>query len=298
MKILFVKSIFCPSNDFYVTTITSLLKSNIFINKFLKDNSHIFDLRLIGWAGIYEQKIINLLDNFFPHNSNYKNISHELWSINYGKYKILNSIIEYLQNKNYDILLYMDHDIYFDMTTMQYFDNIIELANDAFMSSYPDSVIDSMVPDSNVISDSINYNFGLIAFNQKKDCRHQNDIYENIKIVNNLEVVWPTHNTSGSIASGAFIVSAKKIEKIPNFNLIAVYGLDDYYLSKQFECMGYLNIVTKNFYVVHPFNNCTKYDYWKQQNVLKLINGTSIDYYQNIEESMSIDYASSPFNYN
>lgn len=104
MKILIVKSVFCPNKNYFNITCNSLHK----VNNYIKQFDIKFDLLLIGWNSF----------NFDYDNLSFDSIFTEFWPINYGKAKIFNSCIDFVKNSKYKNLIYLDHDIYFD----EYFD--------------------------------------------------------------------------------------------------------------------------------------------------------------------------------
>lgn len=258
MKILFVKSIFCPSNEYFISTISSIIKISLFI-KLLKIDNIKFDLYLIGWG----YKFINNMEAFIKIlNHNFENIYKEYWTINYGKYKVLNTLIDF--NVDFDYLIYFDHDIFFDFKSLFKFSNFLQFGLPIFE----------------------NKNIGLIAFNQKQDCRHQISSYENCEYINGFTYIWS--NDVGSIATGAIIMKAKVLKSLSKFELLSVYGLDDYHLCNKLLYQGHVNMIITNIYVYHPFDNNLNYSIWKKNNIIKLINGKEVNYFQNIEESMNI----------
>jgi hypothetical protein len=263
MKILLVKSIFCPTNEYLNVTIKSLIKINIFIHFMIQFDME-FDLLLIGWSHKYK----NILDCLLKLiKFNFANIFTEYWAINYVKYKILNYMIDFTKkNNNYENVIYLDHDIYFDIIFMHNF-NKIACLNDLLIN---------------------NKNIGLAAFNQKEDVRHQPLIYENSFNNDGLKIIWT--DEISAIATGAFIISCSTLQKLDYFKLKTVYGLDDFLLCKQLKDRGLINIVLENCVVVHPYDVCInneKYKQWKKNNIIKTIND-NINYYTNIEESMNI----------
>lgn len=254
MKFLLVKSVFCPNNKYYEATAKSLIKTNIFID-IIKKN-FIFDLLVIGYSYIYNDnltKMINLI------KKNYENIYTEFWPINFGKSSIFNYLIDFLKDKDYTYIIYLDHDIHFSInSTDNFINNFINI----------------------FLNDNVN-RYGLIALNQKGDIRHQANIYEN----RDGNIVWPSNDTS--IASGAFIIKSDIFSGLDKFKKI-VYGLDDYYLCKQLREKGYLNIVISDCFVMHPFDNNEKYMKWKRDNIERLVFGEDRDYYSVIEESCNL----------
>jgi GT2 family glycosyltransferase len=258
MEILIIKSVFCPNDEHFNITIKSIIKLNMFLNLLkTKFNKIKFNLLLIGW--VYKYKI-NLNTIFGIIENEFDNIYTEYWSINYGKYKILNYSIDFINKYDHHSIIYMDHDIHFDVSVINNFSNIVKLC------------------------DNRQSQIGLIAFNQKEDNRHQLNIYENESQLDNEHILWPI--TNGAIATGSFIISSDILKKLDHFELKTVYGLDDYYLCTKIFKLGYTNIVLKNCYVYHPFDNNNKYNIWKKNNTIKTINN-EINYYQNIEHSMN-----------
>lgn len=258
MKILLIKSALCPNDKYFEITLKSLIKTNIFIQMIKKDNNITFDLLFIGWTYTYNKKIDMILDII---KTNFENIYKEYWAINYGKYKILNYCIDFIKDNNYNYIIYMDHDIHFDLYSANNFMKIFEFDNLEINSK----------------------KVGLIALNQKGDIRHQPSIYEN-KYLDN--IVWPNDDTS--IASGAFVIKSCIFQLLKPFELKIVYGLDDYLLCKQLSNMEYINVVFTSCYVMHPFDCNDNFKKWKENNIKKLINNEPINYYQNIEESLNL----------
>lgn len=263
MKILLVKSVFCPNKEYLDITIKSLIKTNIFIEFIQKKYDYIeFDLLLIGWVNKYKQLFdtaIKLNKLFFD------DIYFDLWTINYGKYKMLNNTIDFVNDCdiNYKYILYLDHDVHFYMKNLNLFDSIKDL-------------------------DKLEINekkLGLVAFNQKEDCRHQLDIYENTYQYLDLDLLWS--NKLGSIASGGFIISIDAFKLLKEFDLITVYGLDDYKLTEQLDKNGLLNVVIHNIYIIHPNSHNVKYEDWKKNNIKKIINNKISSYYETIQDSIN-----------
>ena len=260
MKILLAKTIFCPTHKYFTDTITSIIKTDMFIKLTQIDVE--FDLYLIGWG----YKFINMINSFIRTISHsFKNIHTNFWIINYGKYKIFNDLIEFTNNNHkYDYIIYMDHDVFFDFSSIFKFSSFLQSGLQIFKT----------------------HNIGIIAFNQKLDCRHQMFSCENSISANEFVYVWS--KTDGAIATGAFIVQTDVFKSISKFEMIAAYGLDDYHLCNKLTHMTYLNVILTNVFVCHPFDGNDEYAKWKKNNIIKLINGHTLDYYQNIEESMNI----------
>lgn len=269
MKILFVKSMFCPNEIYCEVTIKSLIKINMFIGLIKHKNQQndknlIIDIYCIGWTHKFGEKMKHFIDT---HLDKFNTIEMNFWDLNYGKYCIFNQLIEYVKSKSqniYDLVIYMDHDVYFDMTCAHFFDVFYILQEKHTMCGK---------------------NLGLMAFNQKKDNRHKKDIYENSEKYLNYQIVYPS--CIGSIASGGFMIFPNVLIQISPFSLSSIYGLDDYYLSQQLDSMNYLNIVIENVYIIHPFDSNDKYTAWKKNKILKMIKNIDDPYYQQIQDSIN-----------
>lgn len=260
MKILIVKSLFCPNKQYLQKNFDSLIKLDAYL-KLINTNNTIIDLYLIGWANQFEKEITIFLKLI---KFKFINICTDFWKINYGKYYLFEKLRTNTCIGNYDYLLYMDHDIYFS------FDNVI---------SFP--LIFSLLTEK-IENDDI----GVIVPNQLEDCRHQGNIYENNHILNNMDVCYS--NTPGSIAMGCFIIKSDLFLSLDEFKLISVYGLDDIYILDKIKEKNCIAVITSNFYVVHPYSNNDIYNQWKYNNIIKMINGEEINYHRMIEESIEL----------
>ncbi len=210
------------------------------------------DLLLIGYIGNFKTNFETFL-KIFPTKLN---IITDFFVLNYGKYYIFNKLFEYI--KDYDYFIYMDHDIIFDNNK---------------------NIIDSII---NVNQEKI----GLIAFNHKEDIRHQTDIYSNILEINNIKVCYP--NLISSIACGCFAIECNKYLKMSKFELLSIYGLDDYYLLKKLQDLGYNSIVFHDIYIIHPKTNNIKYNKWKYDTIVNMINKDTLKYERQLEENINI----------
>lgn len=258
MKILFIKTLLCPNKHYLDITLKSISKLYISLN-YIKN--HICDILFIGWIHVYK----DIFTSFININRPIVNkIFCNLWVINYGKYKCINDSVSFVKNNNYyDYIIFLDHDIHFDIITIDYLDKIMN------MNLYIN-----------------NKKIGLMAFNHKQDIRHQQNIHENYIKYDTLDIYYS--DTVGSIATGAYIIKSDIYSNIGEFSTISVYGLDDYYLCKRLDDNNYVNIVIGNCYVYHPFDNNNIYITWKRQMIETLINKKDINYYKSIEESINM----------
>lgn len=247
MKILVIKSLFCPTKHYLDVTIKSIVKTNIYFNLLNKKNCHHIspDILFIGWINRFETDFLSFIKNY---QLMFQNIYQDFWYLNYGKYELINRVIDFSKKINdYDFILYMDHDVYLDFNSINLFINIKDLQK---------FIIDDKP-------------LGLIAFNQTQDIRHQNDIYENKIMCNDLELVYPSKN--GAIASGSFLAHPDRFASMVYFNKLSIYGLDDYYLTERLLELNYINVVISNISIVHPFDPNYQYSVWKKNHLLKLI---------------------------
>lgn len=262
MRILIMKSIFCPNEKYLNISIKSFYKINIFMG-LVKDID--FDILMIGWAHIYGNHIMAASTGIGAR------VIYELFTINYGKYKMLNHMIHVMHtHQEYDAVVFLDHDIYFDVRDIDRFRKLVRLV------AHPHMLMDGA-------------NIGLIAFNHKNDIRHQPTIYDNQDASTGLVFVYPNiGERDGAIANGAFMLSRQAAIALDYFELKTVYGFDDTLLCRQLENKGMRNVVARDIYVVHPFDNNVKYTEWKKNNIINTANGTIKNYYRNIEESMNV----------
>lgn len=269
MKILIIKSLFCPTAEYYRINVNSLMCVNNCINSAMSA-----DLYLIGWVYLYK----NDLDSFILRNKmNFTKINKDTWPINFGKYKLYNRMIDIAKSYlSYDIIIYMDHDVYFDKKNH---DELTELLCTINTLRY-----------INIKSRHL----GMIAFNQTDDVRHRPDIYENSIDYNGIKLVYP--NCVGSIAGGAFLIFPETLSGMNYFDEITIYGLDDYYFDQQLIQKGYINVVLRDIYIIHPFDANNNYKTWKHDHLLKLIQkmkicdaekGNKSDYYREIQDSIN-----------
>jgi len=249
MKILIIKSLFCPTKHYLDVTIKSIVKTNIFFNLLNKkncDNHTSPDILFIGWINRFETDFLSFIKNY---QLMFQNIYQDFWYLNYGKYELINRVIDFSKKyHDYDFLLYMDHDVYLDFNSVNLFINIQNLQR---------FTIDGKT-------------LGMIAFNQTQDIRHQNDIFENKIMCDDLELVYPSKN--GAIASGSFIIHPDRFATMVHFDKLSIYGLDDYYLTGRLLELNYINVVISNISIVHPFDSDHRYSVWKKNHLLKLIN--------------------------
>jgi len=266
--ILIARSIFCPNSIHYDITTNNLLSLFNFLTS-VKKPGIIFSLYVVGWLKYtyieYITKIIKLYSHLF------KEVKYDLWLINYGKYKMLNNLKQ--QSNSYDAVFYSDHDI--KMPVESY--NNTNFFNNLHMAIH--HTINNM-------------QIGLIALNHLEDVRHQCDIYQNHATINDVNYMYPDLGQHGSIACGCFYIKGNVFHEIKDFKLYTVYGMDDYYLLKKLHNKGYINVVIENVFVIHPFNDDYKYNEWKTNkiiNILENINGhdkiKNIDYYKDIQQS-------------
>jgi hypothetical protein len=267
MKILIIKSLFCPTKHYLDVTIKSIVKTNIYFNLLDKKNcnDHIFsDILFIGWINRFEKDFLSFIENY---KLIFENIYQDFWYLNYGKYELINRIIDFSKKiNNYDYILYMDHDVYLDFNSVNIFIHIKNLQK---------FTID-------------NKPLGMIAFNQTQDVRHQNDIFENKIMCDDLELVYPSKN--GAIASGAFIAQPDRFASMTHFNKLTIYGLDDYFLTGRLLELNYINVVISNISIVHPFDSNDRYSVWKKNHLLKIINVRNNDSMYSIELQESINF--------
>lgn len=256
-KLLIVKSLFCPNETYLKKNFDTFEK----INDFFRESEIEIDVMLIGWMPMYRKEIGDFLKN----KSNFKEIFINAWQYNLGKYQLFNSVKQFLSNdKKYDYLIYMDHDVYFPETKSPDFHEIF-----------------------NLIGLEINCKkIGLILFNQLEDCRHQNDAYQNKFTINDINICLP--DTLASVACGCFVTSQNIFVGLDDFDLVSIYGLDDLALTEKICQKDMVTILLPDIYVVHPFFKNDRYDAWKLSTVSEMIENKKINYFDILQTSKSL----------
>lgn len=255
-RTLIIKSVFCPDKTQFKKSFQGLINVSELIDENVKD---LVNLLVIGYVKLEYVVQINKIVDFYRHK--FSNVYLDLWSINWGKYKILNQVREHcVCNSNcYDCLLYADHDIRFE--------------------GLIDSVlINNLYDISCYIHDG--YTVGFVALNQTEDCRHQPDICENSVVINDKLCLYP--NNIGSIASGCFFCLSSVYCKVTPLTLKCVYGLDDYSLLLKLYEDKFRPVVVQDITVVHPKDCDNRYKKWKYSVVERLIK-CDITYTQSLE---------------
>lgn len=278
MRILIVKSVFCPNDLYYELSVITILKISLFIKLLIAKNSDLtFDVLFIGWINEYSIRFDEFLRLY---QIEFGRVHKELWGLNYGKYKVYNYMIDFVNSSaSYDCLIYLDHDIHFDFSSVDTFP-LIQYLKDHKINEHK---------------------VGLVAFNQLGDVRHQKDIYETIHkltckrsdIDSVLNILVPSR--TGSIASGCFLIFTDVVANMKHFDMLSIYGLDDYYIDTQLIESGYINVVIDNVYCIHPFDTNIDYVAWKKNHMLNLITGLNTrdpskhktTYYQEVQNSIN-----------
>lgn len=76
--------------------------------------------------------------------------------------------------------------------------------------------------------------------------------------------------------------------EITKFDLISIYGLDDYHLLKKLEDLNYQNIVFCDIFVIHPKSKNLKYDKWKYNMISNILTKNAPKYERQLEENINI----------
>lgn len=248
-NVLIIKSLFAPNEEFFNETFISLKNMYSFI---VCDAT----ILLIGWI---EHKFRNQIIDFI--NSCNQNTIYDFWDINYGKYHLFNCLERYINNFEY--IFYCDHDILFE----QPIENII----------------------TSCINLTQNNNIGLVAMDQKIDCRHKHDIYIHLTKLENTNVLYSAKMNIMSIALGCFLISKECFLKCVPLEKKLVYGYDDYELCKKVKKNGYEIAIIIDYYIIHPYNNNEKYKKWKND----IITYKSINYEKSLFYNSVMTYEKS-----
>jgi len=231
---IFIKSVFCPNNDYYDSFCKCIMNN---INYILSLSINFEKIILIGWINKnIDIEKLNIIISLFKEMLD---IELVLWDKNYGKIKLYYDFNKYFKDNH--IIFYSDHDILFDVMDT----NIISIIN----------------LEKKLFDDK---KYSLLMLNQKEDCRHQNTLIENIDIIDNLKI--GISEVGSDLGGGCFFL--KKTEmKEPKYYY--VYGFDEKYLM---ECIGEnkRGLILNN-YVIHPYDLNDKnlvYKKWKLDKIL------------------------------
>jgi len=236
MSIIFVKSLFCPNNQYFNITynsitnnIESILSSLSIIKKF-GDIKIIF----IGWVSNEFREIIS---NFCSIFINIIDVQYIFWDDNHGKIKLYYDVFSGLADK---LILYSDHDIIMNTNFWDCLENV-----------------------NKIMSDESDFGlFGLLALNQLEDCRHHctNDCVQ--KIIHNENILIAHHD---DIAGGCFFIKNDTYINPPFYH---VYGFDEKYISLCIQ--GKKTGILLNRYITHPYaNDEITYKKWKINNIIR-----------------------------
>lgn len=223
MKIILIRSIFAPNDYHFKKSFEGILNS-IYYMKYTNSCSKLI---VIGYSIPKYHKLFNKLAK----NKQFELI---LWSVNYGKYKIIN----YIHDNILDNFIYCDHDILLDLKKINF-----KLLKNNWI--------------------------GYIAFQQVEDKRHQ--VLQNNITINNYNLSYPEKGIKGSIANGSFFCFGGLLQKVGKLEEQSVYGLDDYYLYEKFININLQPVVLNDYVVTHPYSNDYDYVEWKLNTVNSLI---------------------------
>lgn len=264
MKIIIIKSIFCP-NEIYLNINCNAVKNLIELLNSIDETYIEFDLIFIGWIKkeCYADKIKNITIN---HLNNIKKTTYELWNVNYGKYYMFNNLHKFINN-DHNYVFYLDHDILFDLNDTKIFSKLTDLFKYKINGK----------------------NIGLIAPCQLEDNRHKISIFDvNNKInINNNPLYYISNNEYGCIACGCIFLSYECFKILCNFDTLSVYGLDDYNIIKKVCDNNFIAIIAQHISIIHPFDNNIEYINWKKNMIKLLIENNNFDYYKSLEMSIN-----------
>lgn len=251
MKII-VKSFFCPNYDLFCISSNSLNELIKYIDRYShnkhnnRNSSHKFLILLVGFCSERFQKILKkqLQQNYNNHYKNNTKIVNLLKNTNRGKIKYIQDAIKYIKyiKKNDNkidgksCVFYFDHDIRFDMEINYFIDNKI------FQNKF------------------LNKKIGIIAFNQKMDCRHQTDCV--VGQTKTKKDIYSSDNP-GSIALGGFVTIINRLYVMEDIIPQSIYGIDDYQICEKYINGDYTICLLKNQFILHPFEKINEYKLWK-----------------------------------
>lgn len=223
MKILIMKTIFCPNKEYVIHSLVSLQTMIDYLND--KERDYEIELFITGWC---EDEWKPYFDKVLVNSG--LTFRTEYYDHNYGKYHYFR-----LLECNADYLIYFDHDI------------ILKYTYDIFE------------PIKLIGHDNIEY----VAYNHLDDSRHQQNVNENIDELDGIRYGYPNSGDYGSIADGAFVCSNKVYNLFQYLPKLSVYGLDDFHINQLVGEKGLKSIVCIDIFVSHPYDTDIEYKRWK-----------------------------------
>lgn len=255
MKILVVKTVFCPRDDYFETSFNNII--NLFDVLDKNAVEYDADIYILGWCKRekYRKNLEKLME------TNWNKIYHDLFPHNYGKLFAFNKIKELLkQHPEYEYVFYSDHDIVFENKISEYVSPLLKFI------------------DSDVSFDQKNaggapnvLELGVIFLNQKGDVRHKASVYANMVVYDGHTLAFADDMDTGAYASGCMFVSSRCLLSFGVFQCTSVYGLDEYFLLKHVTSGGrFACCLAHDLYVTHPYDNHKNnktYVEWKHNSV-------------------------------
>lgn len=251
-KIIIIQSIFIYDLNQEERWKSSLVSLNIFLEKNEHTTSETqilseydIEIYIIGYAQRELNK--NIVDSF----ENIKKYLKLLLFIdkNYGKSYNVNKILDNQDIKG-DFLFYLDGDIILPENEGG-FKRLIKIYN-----SKPLSIS----------------NYGIIALNQKEDCRHNPLIYLRQFNIVGEELLYS--DSEYGIAGGVYFMNYN-LAKQYRLQDVGIYGPDDTLLIKTLRDSGYISVVVKSFWVTHPYEKDKNY----KKNKIEIISGSITNFF-------------------
>ena len=257
-KILIVKTLMCPTSSLFSATFDGIYS----MIEYIRDNEihkyYKIKLFAIGWVPTKDcrQMIKKLIKQ---HKYLFNSIKIHFFNINYGKYFMLKLIPLLIQRKyktknKIKFILYLDHDILFDMSETDLF-------------QYVEKVFDK----NPIVKEKM---IGIICPDQIDDNRHQSNMcYQYYKMSNNF-LYYPEEGNYLAIASGCmFIKNNPTVLKVFNdLSIASVYGMDDYLIQEESQKNNLMVILLKDKHIRHPYERNILFKKWKLQTVEDIIN--------------------------
>ncbi|VBB18582.1 hypothetical protein YASMINEVIRUS_1045 [Yasminevirus sp. GU-2018] len=275
MLVLVIKTILAFNESFIKTNIDSL-NSLLRMTRTVSNQKISFDVRLVGWIDPKQKQAFSeeYSQTVLLHSNDCDigtkcNIECDVLSENHGKLYAINKIVSKLNVDNYDKIIYADHDIVFDDSSVEYLKRHL-----------CDTVFDRKIEGRTL---------KFISFRQRQDERHNPIIYTKTITLNNKSHNEPdacactvSHNATFynysddnvHVATGCFITDSYGIKIVSQLSIKTenieqnvkqnVYGDEDVLIGERLNQLSLVHVVLRDYYVVHPFDIDVSYSVWKR----------------------------------
>lgn len=240
-KILYVQTLFAPTDGQFNRNIDSIRSLHRYIEKFGCSNCSFY---FAGWGrDDLIQRMQEEINDLFARYDFHVTIFER----NYGKAYVVNKIIEDSFRLDEDGILFLfDSDIIFDIECEYLFDRAADIVA--------------------LLDGQNGKEFGILAFDQRDiDC-HYPSARENASSVRSWygveELRWPS--VPSGIAGSAWVTSLSAWRTVGGYRHMGVYAGDDAFYLHDIAAAGFSYQLLESIWIIHPRDNDAEYARWKE----------------------------------